>query len=99
MEAVQNIMKWVAILGIGVASLLALSGWWMTENADVVAVAAIEASGIKEQRARLDEIQCAEVTRAFHDSWDKAVDSGTLGQRQEMLDRLEARMDDVCAEY
>lgn len=98
MEAINSLGKWLAILGIGVASLFALSGWWLTKNADVVADAAVEASGVKERMARIDQIKCEEVRRTFHDSWDSAVNSGTLAKRQESLDRQQDRMNDFCGE-
>lgn len=80
--------------------LVGFGGAWMTNNADTIAEAAVDASGIKdaveENQRMLKDARCSEARLNFQQMWDKAVDTNSVDKRQPQLDRAEAVMKAVC---
>jgi 3-deoxy-D-arabino-heptulosonate 7-phosphate (DAHP) synthase class II len=83
----------VAVLAI---VLVFAGGYWIENNADVVAEAAMDASGLTEDIAARQESRCQEARRNAQDAWDRSVDSGTDEQNAAILERLDAAAEMAC---
>ena len=93
-----------AIIAIAVlvsVIMIGAGGYWLSNNTDTMAEAAVEASGIKDAVAEKQRMQrdarCNDAKLAFQQMWDKAVDSNSVDQHQDMLYRAEQAMQTACS--
>ncbi|MGE3692011.1 MAG: hypothetical protein AB7F98_11585 [Novosphingobium sp.] len=92
-------MAFLAVGGLfllGVA-LVGASGWWLSNNVDTVAEAAVDASGIKTEIANQQRERCSRARAAFDRMWDDAVDNNLERQREAAIEQAEADMKAACA--
>lgn len=98
-------MKFVkaAALTLGGVFLLAIlligaGGTWLSRNADTVAEAAVNASGIKDEIASQQRQRCLRAKAAFDQMWNDAVDNNLQEERAAAIESAEADMNAACAE-
>lgn len=92
-KALIKVFFGVAVLAV---VLVGAGGYWIENNADTVAEAAIQATGIDKQIAAQQEIRCQQAQRQFQSAWDRAVESGTDERDADMLANLEAVAAAAC---
>ena len=83
----------VAVLAV---VLVVAGGYWLENNADTVAEAAMDASGMTEDLAAQRELRCDSAQRQFQSAWDRAVETGTDERDADRLDYLEAEAKAAC---
>lgn len=92
-KALIKVFFGVAVLAV---VLVVAGGYWVQNNAETVAEAAIQATGIDKQIAVQQEIRCEQAQRQFQSAWDRAVETGTDDRDADMLDNLEAVAKAAC---
>lgn len=92
-KALIKVFFGVAVLAV---VLVVAGGYWVQNNAETVAEAAIQATGIDKQIAAQQEIRCEQAQRQFQSAWDRAVETGTDERDADMLDNLEAVAEAAC---
>nr|WP_137676558.1 hypothetical protein [Parerythrobacter lutipelagi] len=97
MKAFKIIAGAFAGLWLITVVLIGAGGTWLTNNTDVVAEAAVEASGIKEQVAKAEAERCRAAEEQFSMAWNRAVDSNRLDQMEDSLRQMESQVKAMCA--
>lgn len=92
-KALIKVFFGVAVLAV---ALVFAGGYWIENNADTVAKAAMDASGMTEEMAARQDLRCQEARRASQDAWDRSVESGTDEQNAANLERLDAAAEFAC---
>ncbi|MCR2833128.1 hypothetical protein [Parerythrobacter lacustris] len=97
MRAIKIILGVFAGLWLLTVILIGAGGAWLSNNPDVVAEAAVEASGIKEQVARAADANCKAAEERYNMAWNRAVDSNQLDAMEDSLRMLESEAKATCA--
>lgn len=94
-KSLFKVLFGVAVLAV---VLVFAGGYWIQNNADTVAEAALDASGVNDDMAKRRAMQCDAAQRQFQSAWDRAVESGTDEQQSDMLASMEAQADIACSD-
>lgn len=92
-KALFKVFFGVAVLAV---VLVFAGGYWLESNADTVAEAAMDASGMTEDLAAQRALRCDAAQRHFQSAWDRAVENGTDERDADRLDYLEAEAKAAC---
>lgn len=98
MRVIKGLLLFLGGVILLAALLFGAGSAWLSQNADTVAEAAVNASGIKDEIANQRRERCARARAAFDQMWDDAVDSNRQQERASALESAEADMKAVCAE-
>ena len=94
-KALIKVFFGVAVLAV---VLVFAGGYWIENNADTVAVAAMDASGMTEEIAAQRSLRCDSAQRQFQSAWDRSVENGTDERDADMLAHLEAAAKLACGQ-
>lgn len=97
MKFVKFALLVLAGLWLVTVTLVGFGGAWLTGNVDTVADAALRSSGVQQQIDAARQVHCEDARAAYQAMWDAAVESGTIEQRQLMLDRAERKAEALCS--
>mgnify|MGYP001765231641 CR=1 FL=1 len=92
-KALIKIFFGVAVLAV---VLVFAGGYWIENNADTVAQAALDASGASEDMAAQRDLRCETAQRQFQSAWDESVERGTDERDADMLDMMESQARIAC---
>ena len=93
---IKSLFKMLFGIAVLAVVLVFAGGYWIQNNADTVAEAALDASGVSADMAAKRAMQCEAARRQFQSAWDRAVESGTDEQQADVLDSMEAQADIAC---
>lgn len=101
--SVQRTFGMIMLAGVAVSAIIGITIW---ATAPIVAeevgdrvekMAGAELGDSEERREAYREASCAKATANAANAWEKALDSGSLDQAEEMIEKLDIAREAACS--